>query len=207
MAKALAAAWKAPLVTSTTSRLLIDLNRSIGNPKIFSAATRGAPPEARAKIVERYYLPYRTHVERLVRKSVSRGRLVIHISSHSFTPELDGKLRRADVGLLYDPVDAPRPSCALAGSPRSPHSRGASRPPQLSVCRQGDGLTRYLRGRFPDNVYAGIELRSTRGLSSKEGNAGWRFGACLSIRYARHRVRENDPARVTQVRIIAIGDS
>ena len=31
---------------------------------------------------------------------------MIHVSSHSFTPELDGKVRRADVGLLYDP--APR---------------------------------------------------------------------------------------------------
>ena len=35
MAKALASAYRAPLVASTVSRLLIDLNRSIGNPQLF----------------------------------------------------------------------------------------------------------------------------------------------------------------------------
>ena len=90
-------------MTSTISRLLVDLNRSIGHPQLFSAATRSAPATVRAKIVEQHYRPYRVQVERLVRQSVSRGRRVIHISSHSFTPELDGKVRRADVGLLYHP--------------------------------------------------------------------------------------------------------
>ena len=90
VAKELAKAFEAPLVTSTVSRLLVDLNRSIGHPELFSAATRGAPVNLRAKIVEQHYRPYRAHVERLVRQSVSRGRRVIHISSHSFTPELNG---------------------------------------------------------------------------------------------------------------------
>ena len=39
----------APLVTSTISRLLVDLNRSIGHPQLFSAATRGAPAAAPRK--------------------------------------------------------------------------------------------------------------------------------------------------------------
>jgi predicted N-formylglutamate amidohydrolase len=91
MARGLAKALRAPLVTSTISRLLIDLNRSIGHPRVFSTATRGAPATLRAKIAEQYYWPYRLQVERLVRRSVSRGRRVIHISSHSFTPVLDGK--------------------------------------------------------------------------------------------------------------------
>jgi len=104
MARELARAFRAPLVTSTISRLLIDLNRSIGHPQLFSAATRGAPAALRAEIVEQHSLPYRAQVERLVWQSVSRGRRVIHISSHSFTPELNGRVRRADVGLLYDPA-------------------------------------------------------------------------------------------------------
>ena len=29
---------------------------------------------------------------------------MIHLSSHSFTPELDGKVRKADIGLIYDPA-------------------------------------------------------------------------------------------------------
>jgi len=159
MAKQLARAFGAPLVTSIISRLLIDLNRSIGHSQLFSAATRGAPPELRAKIVERHYRPYRVRVERLVRQSVSRGRRVIHVSSHSFTPELDGKVRRADVGFLYHPArHGEADLCARWKASL------AALAPKLRVRRnypyagKGDGLTKYLRSRFPDSAYVGIEL-------------------------------------------------
>lgn len=159
MAKALARAFKAPLVTSTVSRLLVDLNRSIGHPQLFSAATRSIPAELRAKILERHYRPYRAEVERRVRQSVSRGRRVIHISSHSFTPELDGKVRLADVGLLYHPGrHGETELCA--------HWKDslAAFAPELRVRRnypyagKGDGLTSHLRLRFPPRSYVGIEL-------------------------------------------------
>lgn len=146
MATALADACRAPLVASTTSRLLIDLNRSIGHPQLFSAATRGTPTATRAQIVERHYQPYRAQVERLVGQAVSRGHRVIHISSHSFTPELDGKVRSADVGLLYHP--GRRGEAEMCA--RWKESLAASAP-ELRVRRnypyagKGDGLTSRLR--------------------------------------------------------------
>jgi len=159
MAKTLARAFKAPLVTSTVSRLLVDLNRSIGHPQVFSAATRSAPAKVRAKIVEQHYKPYRAEVERLVRQSVSRGRRMIHISSHSFTPELDGKVRLADVGLLYHPRrHGEADLCARWKASLAAFA------PELRVRRnypyagKGDGLTSHLRLRFPSNAYVGIEL-------------------------------------------------
>nr|WP_313777593.1 N-formylglutamate amidohydrolase [Mycobacterium sp.] len=103
MATALADTFRAPLVASTASRLLIDLNRSIGHPHLFSEATRGASAETRVQIVNEHYRPYRGQVECLVGRAVSRGHRVIHISSHSFTAQLDGRVRGADVGLLYHP--------------------------------------------------------------------------------------------------------
>ena len=159
MARALARAFRARLVTSTISRLLVDLNRSIGHPQLFSAATRRAPAKLRAKIVEQHYRPYRVQVERLVRQSVSRGLRVIHISSHSFTPKLDGKVRRADVGLLYDP--GRRGEAELCARWKGSLAAFA---PELRVRRnypyagKGDGLTTYLRQRFPRGAYVGIEL-------------------------------------------------
>ena len=159
MARALARAFGAPLVTSTISRLLIDLNRSIGHPQLLSAATRGAPAKLRAKIVEQHYRPYRAQVERLVRQSVSRGRRVIHISSHSFTPELDGKVRRADVGLLYHP--GRHGEAELCARWKASLAAFA---PELRVRRnypyagKGDGLTSHLRLHFPPSAYCGIEL-------------------------------------------------
>ena len=159
MARALARAFGAPLVTSTISRLLVDLNRSIGHPQLFSAATRGVPATLRARMLKKHYRPYRVQVERLVSQSLSRGRRVIHISAHSFTPELDGKLRSADVGLLYDP----RRRAEAELSARWKASLAASAP-QLRVRRnypyagKGDGLTSHLRRRFPRGAYVGIEL-------------------------------------------------
>ncbi len=159
MAKTLALAFQAPLVTSTVSRLLIDLNRSIGHPQLFSLAMRSAPATLRTKIVEQHYRPYRVKVERLVQQSVSRGRRVIHVSSHSFTPDLDGKVRRADVGLLYHP--GRHGEAELCARWKASLAAFA---PELRVRRnypyagREDGLTSHLRLRFPSNTYVGIEL-------------------------------------------------
>ena len=170
MAKELARAFEAPLVTSTVSRLLVDLNRSIGHVHVFSAATRDAPSELRAGIVERYYRPYRAQVERLVRQAVARGRRVIHISSHSFTPVLDGKVRRADVGLLYHP--GRRGEVDLCARWKESLATIA---PVLKVRRnypyagKGDGLTSHLRQRFAPGAYVGVELEVNQRIVIKGG--------------------------------------
>jgi predicted N-formylglutamate amidohydrolase len=159
MARALARALRAPIVISTVSRLLVDLNRSIDHPHLFSAAIRGAPKAVREEIIERNYRPYRARVERLVGRSVSRGRRVVHISSHSFTPKLDGKVRGADVGLLYHP--GRRGEADLCARWKAALALFA---PELRVRRnypyagKGDGLTSHLRRCFPPRAYVGIEL-------------------------------------------------
>jgi predicted N-formylglutamate amidohydrolase len=90
---------------------------------------------------------------------VSRGRRVIHISSHSFTPLLHGRERRADVGLLYHPRR--REEAALCARWKVALAESA---PSLRVRRnypyagKGDGLTAYLRQRFAPRAYVGIEL-------------------------------------------------
>ena len=159
LARVMAAALKGLLLTSTISRLLVDLNRSIGHPHVFSAATRSAPPALRSKIVEQYYRPYREQAEDFVRQSVARGRRVIHISAHSFTPELNGRVRHADVGLLYHP--GRRGEAELCARWKATLAASA---PELRVFRnypyagKGDGLTSHLRLRFPPAAYVGIEL-------------------------------------------------
>jgi predicted N-formylglutamate amidohydrolase len=159
MARSLARALQAPLVISTYSRLLVDLNRSLGHPQLFSAVTRGLPEAVRAEIVAQYYEPYRAQVEEFVTRAVTSGRRMIHISSHSFTPSLDGKVRGADVGLLYDPGRRGESElCALWKASL------AACAPELRVRRnypyagKGDGLTSHLRRRFLESDYIGVEL-------------------------------------------------
>ena len=159
MAKQLAAALRAPLIASTVSRLLIDLNRSIGHPHLYSEATRDAPATVRRQIVEHYYRPYRTKTERAVAQAIANGCRVIHFSSHSFTPELNGEVRNADIGLLYHPARAGE--AALCERWRAALKACAS---EFVVRRnypyagKGDGLTAHLRRRFAAGAYIGIEL-------------------------------------------------
>ena len=159
MAQELSASFEAPIVASTVTRLLVDLNRSIGHPRLHAEAVRKAPREERDRIIAEHYLPYRAKVEDLSRRAIARGQRVIHVASHSFTPELNGKVRTADVGLLYDPSRAgERRLCArwkAALYEALPHLRVRRNYPYSG---KDDGLIPYLRGRFQCSAYLGIEI-------------------------------------------------
>jgi predicted N-formylglutamate amidohydrolase len=159
LAQQLATACGAPLFAATTTRLLIDLNRSIGHRQLHSEATRSLPLTTRRDIEAQYYRPHRDAVESEVARQVAAGRRVVHVASHSFTPELGGMVRQADVAWLYDPSRAGE--CALAA-----HWLAAlkQRRPDLKLRRnypyqgKGDGLTALLRKRHSDAAYVGMEL-------------------------------------------------
>ena len=159
MARALATALAAPLVASSVSRLLVDLNRSVGHPQLYSEAIRKAPAEVRQWILKRHYRPYRAQAERLVRQTIAHRGLVIHLSSHSFTPKLDGKVRHADIGLLYDPS---RPGeadlCARWKAALESCARDLIVRRNYPYAGKCDGLTTYFRRRLPPRAYVGIEL-------------------------------------------------
>jgi predicted N-formylglutamate amidohydrolase len=165
IARTLARAFGAPLVSSSVSRLVVDLNRSIGHPRLFSEATRGAPATLRETILERHYRPYRGQVERLVARRVSRRWRVIHISSHSFTSVLHGKVRQADVGLLYDPRRSGEVElCALWRAALAALAPGLRVRRNYPYAGSGDGLTSHLRRRFAPDAYVGIELEVNQGI-------------------------------------------
>ncbi|MEN6585278.1 MAG: N-formylglutamate amidohydrolase [Sulfuricella sp.] len=174
LARELAEALAAPLFVSTTSRLLIDLNRSIGHPRLYSEATRDTPLAVRREILERHYLPYRNKVETAIAAATEQGSRVIHISSHSFTPVLDGAVRNADIGLLYDPARHGETELC-----RRWQTHLQALAPELKVRRNypytgsSDGLTAYLRRRFPADAYVGIELEINQKLALPGGRR-WR---------------------------------
>ena len=154
----MATAFGAPLFASTTTRLLIDLNRSIGHKTLHSEATRGLPLAARREIATRHYRPHRDAVETEVARQIAAGKRVIHIASHSFAPELHG-IVRPDVAWLYDPrrpEEGPFVAQWLAAMRQSR--------PDLQLRRnfpyQGklDGLTALLRKRHAAGVYIGVEI-------------------------------------------------
>lgn len=159
VAREFADALSAPLMVSTISRLLIDLNRSPSYPKLYSEATRAAPEDIRTEIFQRYYLPYRLKVETRVAQAVAAGMRVVHVSCHSFTPELAGRVRTADLGLLYDPARPAETGLCRRWQLALKVYAGALKTrlnyPYLGTA---DGFTVYLRRRFPAEAYLGIEL-------------------------------------------------
>lgn len=174
LAREMAEALAAPLIVSTTSRLLIDLNRSIGHPGLFSEATRHAPENVRREILEKHYLPYRRRVEAHIAAEIAQGKRVVHLSSHSFTPVLDGEIRNADIGLLYDPARSSESElcrrwqrCLKASAPEWAVRRN------YPYTGKSDGLTAYLRRRFAASDYAGIELEINH-KHALQGGGRWR---------------------------------
>lgn len=174
MARDMARRLDAPLMCSTISRLLVDLNRSPGHPRLHAEPVRTLPASDRSKILKRYYLPFRTEAESVIQDSLARGRRVIHLSSHSFTPVMDGVVRRADVSLLYDPARSGEAALCKAWLDRL-----AARNPELRLRRNypyrgtSDGFTAYLRRCFGADHYIGIEVEINQRIPLSDG-AAWR---------------------------------
>ncbi len=170
VARELARALDAQLIWSCTSRLLIDLNRSPGHPKLYSELTRALPDPVRREIFEQHYLPYRSRAEKAIAAAIAGGARLIHISSHSFTPVLDGVERNADAGLLYDPArPGERLLCRewLAVLKRdSPALRVRRNYPYTG---KSDGLTAWLRRQHAAGEYIGIELEINQRIVEKGG--------------------------------------
>ena len=170
LARACARSCSAPLYYSEVSRLVVDLNRSRHHRGLFSGFTRGLDAREKERICDRYYFPYRNLVETAIR---DRGiKPVIHLSVHSFTPELNGVVRNADVGLLYDPSRKREKEFCLRLQ-----TRLKQKFPHLIVRRNypyrgtADGFTTCLRSRFPAGAYLGIEVE----INQKHVNAEDRF--------------------------------
>lgn len=168
LAERFAASLNAPLFSSTVSRLLVELNRSLHHRALFSEFTRDLSPQVQTTIVQTYYLPHREAVEKQIRDYLAAGQRVLHIGVHSFTPKLHGKVRQADIGLLYDP-QRPREkrfcrTWRAALVQQAPELRVRKNYPYLGT---SDGFTTYLRTKFADAQYAGIELEVNQKLGTR----------------------------------------
>lgn len=159
LARSLARAVDGFIVASTVTRLLVDLNRSPHHPRVFSEITRALPAEERRTLLHRYHAPHRAATQAWVAAVISDGGAVLHLGVHSFTPVLEGRVRRPDVALLYDPRRELERAVASAWVGRMKHDEpgrvfGRNNPYRGSA----DGLTTTLRGLFPGDRYLGIEI-------------------------------------------------
>lgn len=177
LAERLRWALGAQLFVAETSRLLIDVNRSLHHQRVFSEFSSPLSAAERLDVIDAYYRPYRRRIQHMVEQRLADGDVVLHISVHSFTPRLDGRTRNADVGLLYDSKRRCELQTSLAlmrhlKAPEGAPMRFFESTP-LRVRRNypyrgtADGLTTALRRRFTDGRYRGIELEINQRLLAR----------------------------------------
>jgi len=157
---------------ATTTRLVVDLNRSPANRNVFSSYTRSLPAAQRDAALAAHYWPYRTAVEGAVAAAVAAGEGVLHVSTHSFTPELRGEVRNCDVGFLYDPRATGEVQFVEAW-----YAALRAAAPELVLRRNypyrgvSDALVTHLRRRYGTRGYVGMELEVNQ---KHVGSRDWR---------------------------------
>ena len=140
------------------SRLLVEPNRSLGHPQLFSEFTQGLSDDQKKELLADFYLPYRRFIESKIGNYISAGEEVLHISVHSFTPQLYGEIRDADVGLLFDP-ERPQEAKFCNKFQKCLFQQDKELNVKFNYPYLGvdDGFTTSLRKIFPKQ-YLGIEL-------------------------------------------------
>ena len=153
------------------SRLFVDLNRTITNKSAFSDYLRELEtrtPATAAKIKEsatNYWTEYRAAIEKFVdsalkpkTRAAKSAPTIVHLSIHSFTPVLNGKVRNTDIGILYDPTRPQERAHAqvIKGEIKRlyPAMKVRFNYPYKGT---SDGLTTTLRKKFGPR-YVGIEI-------------------------------------------------
>lgn len=174
LTKELSKAGAVEVFCHSVTRLLIELNRSLGHPKLFSEFSKHLSGAERKLLIENLYQPYRHQVSESIRKHSAKGKTVWHISVHTFTPELDGHVREAEVGLLYDPRRPGEKQFATQWQRALRASLGSDVRVRMNYPYRGiaDGFVTKLRKLFPQERYVGIELEVNQGLRSN--STQWR---------------------------------
>lgn len=140
------------------SRLLVEPNRSLGHPQLFSEFTETLSEAGKEEILSEFYLPYRNYIEGRIKSYLVEGNDVLHISVHTFTPELDGEVRNADIGLLFDPSRDPEQDiCTKLKALLLEKDKELKVRFNYPYLGTDDGFTTYLRKEFPEH-YMGVEL-------------------------------------------------
>lgn len=151
--------WVSMHAAAKWSRQLVDLNRSLHHPKLFSSELSTLSKNQKSDIIKKYYLPYRTRIIDFIKVHYKNKLSVLHLSIHSFSPQLNGRERQCDLGLLYDPKSAEEKliSHRFKAAIQQINSSLTIRMnyPYLGIA---DGLTSFIRKQIPRPFYAGIEI-------------------------------------------------
>lgn len=139
-----------PCFTHQTSRLLVDVNLSLGSEPLFYLDSSQLGDADRQSILERYYFPYRLRIENTITMS---EKAVLHLSIHT------ALVQAADVVIVFNSERLLEKECVVV---LTEALESSSYPLQFvlqDVSGMNDaGFVQYLRTRFDEEAYAGFTL-------------------------------------------------
>jgi predicted N-formylglutamate amidohydrolase len=146
---------EAPFYKCEATRLLVEPNRSLHSESLFSKFVHSLSAAERDEVLNQYYFPHRSAVEDWVRAR----KPTLHISVHTFTPVFKEVVRDVDIGLLFDPARVEETNFCASWlkelQQAAPGLRIRFNEPYKGT---DDGFTTYLRTKFHDEEYLGIEI-------------------------------------------------
>jgi predicted N-formylglutamate amidohydrolase len=156
IARYLAAECNAPLFSCDVTRLLIEPNRSLHSQQLYSEYSQSLFETEHERILQQYYYPHRNSVEEVISRM---SKPALHLSIHTFTPVLNGRTRSVDIGILFDPERKTEFNFS-----RRLYDGLEQTLPFLTIKFNepykgtDDGFTTYLRTKFSETEYLGIEI-------------------------------------------------
>jgi predicted N-formylglutamate amidohydrolase len=190
IAERLADMFDAPLHAGKYSRLVVDLNRTVGNSVLVRRRSdghripfnRGLTADEIRRRVEKYYLPYRNEVSEGVARIIEQQGRCVHLCIHTYTPLLGNNVRGNDIGLLHDPYR--QPEAPLVHELRDALSERTGLVVWLNRPYSGtaDGILPKIRELHAGASYIAIELEVNQkfvGRPQELMSIATAFGECL----------------------------
>jgi predicted N-formylglutamate amidohydrolase len=164
-----------PVHAGAFSRMYVDLNRPEHHPLVIPEVSYGVavpgnvglPAAERARRLEQLHRPYWDAVRRDCRARLLDSDGCLHLSSHSFAPELDVARRTYDCGVLYDPA-APFEAALAEGLLFALRGAGLDVRANQPYLGTEAALVTSLRGELGPR-YAGIELETSHAVTRRPG--------------------------------------
>ncbi|GIX42765.1 MAG: hypothetical protein KatS3mg129_2498 [Leptospiraceae bacterium] len=134
------------------TRLLIDFNRSLNHPCLFSRYSKNLPESYKLDLLNKYHL-FRNSAKAYIESKIKYKEQILHLSIHSFTPIFKKKVRKTEIGILFDPSREEEYHFAKIMKKKLIYKCHFN----LPYRGISDGHTQSLRQLFP-KYYIGIEI-------------------------------------------------
>jgi predicted N-formylglutamate amidohydrolase len=158
------------------TRMFVDLNRPPDHRDVIPVNSYGVAVPGNVGLDEgihaarlaEYHAPYWRAVRHEVEARLLDPGRCLHLSSHSFDPDLDPRARTFDVGILYDPAhpfEAELAEALMFGM----RSAGLSVRANAPYLGTAPALVTSLRAALAHPHYAGIEIEASHAVTRQRG--------------------------------------